>query len=58
MDSTPIDNTGRFSGRVDAYVRHRQGYPQEAIEMVIEHFGFPPDGTIADLGSGTGILSR
>lgn len=50
--------TVRFSDRVDAYVRARPGYPDAAIEHLLEATGTPPGGTVADLGAGTGLLAR
>lgn len=53
-----VDNTNRFTGRADAYVKYRRSYPPEAIRLVAKYFHLPSDATILDLGSGTGILSR
>jgi SAM-dependent methyltransferase len=50
--------TQRFSGRVENYVRYRPGYPQELIELLAEECGLTASSVIADVGSGTGILSE
>lgn len=52
------DNKERFSDRVDHYVLYRPGYPVEAIDFLYEEIGFGSAGTIADIGSGTGIFTK
>jgi ubiquinone/menaquinone biosynthesis C-methylase UbiE len=52
------DPTGRFSSRVEAYVRYRPGYPGGVIELVKAECGLTPESVVADVGSGTGILSE
>ena len=52
------DETGRFSRRVATYVRYRPGYPREMVDMLGREAGLKSDSTIADIGSGTGLLSR
>jgi len=49
--------TERFSGRVDDYVRHRPNYPPAVIDEVLAIAGLCAGATVADVGSGTGILS-
>jgi SAM-dependent methyltransferase len=51
------DPTRRFSGRVDDYVQYRPHYPAAVLEWLVEDTGLEPSWTIADVGSGTGILS-
>lgn len=50
-----MDNTERFSNRVDNYVKYRPGYPKEILRYLEEEAGFGPDWIVADIGSGTGI---
>jgi SAM-dependent methyltransferase len=50
--------TERFSSRVENYVRYRPSYPRAAIELLIARCGLAPAAVVADLGSGTGILSE
>lgn len=50
-----MDNTQRFSNRVDNYVKYRPGYPREVLRFLSETKGFAPDWKVADIGSGTGI---
>ncbi|HLB86229.1 MAG TPA: class I SAM-dependent methyltransferase [Terriglobales bacterium] len=52
------DPTQRFSSRVENYVRYRPGYPPEVLELLKRECGLKPDSVIADIASGTGILTR
>jgi len=52
------DPTQRFSSRVDNYVRYRPGYPPEVLELLKSECGLTPDSVVADIASGTGILTR
>ena len=51
------DPTLRFSNRVSDYERARPSYPTELIALVRDEVGLGPGRTVADLGSGTGILT-
>jgi SAM-dependent methyltransferase len=53
----PQDPTGRFSDRVEDYARHRPSYPQELIGLLRDELGLRPEHVVADVGSGTGILT-
>jgi len=50
--------TERFSSRVDNYARYRPSYPPPAIELLEKRCGLAPCAVVADLGSGTGILTE
>lgn len=50
--------TERFTTRVDNYARYRPGYPSAAIDLLEARCGLCPDAVVADLGSGTGILTE
>lgn len=50
--------TERFTTRVDDYARHRPGYPAAAIELLKERCGLSAQAVVADVGSGTGILTE
>jgi SAM-dependent methyltransferase len=50
-------STERFTTRVEYYVRNRPGYPPEAVELLRSRCGLRPGAAVADLGSGTGILT-
>jgi len=52
------DPTTRFSDRVDAYVRYRPSYPHEIFELLEAQCGLDSPRSVADIGSGTGILTR
>ena len=50
-----MDSTQRFSDRVENYAKFRPNYPDALIRLLLEHLPLPA--SIADIGSGTGILS-
>jgi SAM-dependent methyltransferase len=52
------DATQRFSSRVTDYVRYRPGYPPEVIAFLRGECGLTPEAVVADIASGTGILTR
>ena len=52
------DPTSRFSDRVQDYVRWRPGYPPAVLEALRRDLGLQPGHVVADVGSGTGLLSR
>jgi SAM-dependent methyltransferase len=52
------DSTQRFSSRVENYVRYRPGYPPAAIELLRARCGLRAGARVADVGSGTGILTQ
>ena len=52
-----MDNTQRFSNKVEDYVKYRPHYPAAIVTYLQERFGFT-SGTIADVGAGTGILTK
>ncbi len=52
------DAKQRFSNRVADYVRYRPGYPSALIDLLRDECGLGADHVVADLGSGTGILTE
>ena len=59
---TPDERTGdptrRFTDRVADYACARPSYPSALIEVLRESCGLEPSWVVADVGSGTGKLSR
>jgi SAM-dependent methyltransferase len=53
-----LDPTKRFSTRVENYLKYRPGYPLEIIRLLTSDCGLTPQTVIADLGSGTGLLTE
>jgi SAM-dependent methyltransferase len=53
-----LDPTKRFSNRVDNYAKYRPTYPPDIVGLLEAECGLTPESVIADLGSGTGILSE
>src|ERR1700682_4559434 len=52
MDRSP------FAGRAAHYGKYRVDYPQEAIDVVVRRANLTGNQVVADLGSGTGLLTR
>jgi len=50
--------TERFSGRADNYVRYRPAYSDELVGFLRAECGLASTSIVADVGSGTGTLSR
>jgi SAM-dependent methyltransferase len=57
-DLRTLRPTDRFSERVENYVRYRPGYPGELIDLMRAEMGLGPGAAVADVGSGTGILTK
>ena len=51
-DPSDLNPTGRFSDRVEDYVKYRPTYPAAAVDCAL---GGAPRGAIVDVGAGTGI---
>lgn len=47
-----------FERAADAYERGRPGYPESAIEWLVEALGIGPGRAVVDLAAGTGKLTR
>jgi SAM-dependent methyltransferase len=52
------DPTQRFTGRVGNYDRYRPSYPRAILNLLETECGLTSASVIADVGSGTGILSE
>jgi SAM-dependent methyltransferase len=53
-----IKTASRFDHRVENYVAYRPGYPLGMIDFLRGELGLAPESVVADVGSGTGILSE
>ena len=53
-----MNNTERFSNRVENYVRYRPHYPKEIIPFLEEKIGLHSHWIVADIGARTGISSE
>lgn len=53
-----VESVSRFSNRVENYAKYRPGYPAEVVSLLEKECGLNPGSIIADIGSGTGILSE
>jgi SAM-dependent methyltransferase len=53
-----VNSKERFSDRVDDYVRYRPSYPDALLDLLVVEGGLGPGCVVADIGSGTGILTR
>src|SRR5215218_11175686 len=52
------DPTQRFTGRVESYARYRPSYPQAVLDLLAAECGLTSASVVADVGSGTGLLSE
>lgn len=58
MFDKKFNSKKRFSSRVEKYVKYRPSYPPEIIEFLKKKKIYSLSSVIADIGSGTGILSE
>ena len=58
IDLSRYNPTGRFTGLSDLYARHRPGYPEAALDFIVQRCGLDATTTLVDVGCGTGIASR
>jgi SAM-dependent methyltransferase len=56
--SPSSDPTQRFKGRVENYAKYRPSYPRDVLELLEMECGLTGTSVVADVGSGTGILSE
>jgi ubiquinone/menaquinone biosynthesis C-methylase UbiE len=52
------DSKQRFSDRAADYARYRPGYPAALYDLLVKECALCPEHVIADIGSGTGLLSK
>ena len=53
-----LDPIKRFTNRVENYVKYRPRYPSIIINLLASECGLTAESVIADVGSGTGILTE
>ena len=53
-----LDSTQRFSTRVENYIKYRPGYPAGILDLLREKCGLAGGSVLADIGSGTGMLTE
>jgi SAM-dependent methyltransferase len=53
-----MKSTDKFTDKAEVYAKYRPSYPLDYIVYLITETGLNEDCTIADIGSGTGILTR
>jgi SAM-dependent methyltransferase len=53
-----MSGTSLFHGKATDYAKYRVDYPGTVISAALESIGVVRDDVVADLGSGTGMLSR
>lgn len=52
------DSIRRFTQRAYFYSKYRPGYPGKMIGLLEWETGFSPEAIVADIGSGTGLLTK
>ncbi|HEX7174180.1 MAG TPA: class I SAM-dependent methyltransferase [Pyrinomonadaceae bacterium] len=57
-DVSTFRPTDRFSDRVENYIKYRPGYPAGVLALMREEMALTPSSVVADIGSGTGLLTR
>jgi SAM-dependent methyltransferase len=53
-----LNSTERFSSRVANYIKYRPSYPATVLELLSVRCGLAATSVVADVGSGTGILTE
>lgn len=50
--------TERFTNRVEDYVKYRPSYPEQVVSYLLSECELNPSSIVADIGSGTGLLTQ
>ncbi len=58
MNNKNENTLHRFSNRVDNYIKYRPHYPDQIIKFLTDQGFLSNQSVVADIGSGTGILSE
>jgi SAM-dependent methyltransferase len=58
MTPARLNPTQRFSSRVENYIKYRPTYPAAILDVLTAECQLSPEAMVADVGSGTGILTR
>jgi len=53
-----MDSKDKFTNKVADYVKYRPSYPQEFIDYLVTEVGLSKSSILADVGAGTGILTK
>ena len=53
-----VNSTERFTGKAQAYDQSRPDYPAQALDCIAAQCGLAPGSVVADIGAGTGKLTR
>lgn len=53
-----MNSTQVYSSKAEKYGRYRWSYAPEAIQTILDRTGITTDSVVADIGAGTGILTR
>jgi SAM-dependent methyltransferase len=53
-----MNNSERFTNRVNYYAKYRPSYPEGYLDYLVKEVGFNRESVVADIGAGTGILSK
>jgi SAM-dependent methyltransferase len=53
-----LNSTRRFDQRAGWYSKYRPGYPGKIVEILRKKAGMEQDDVVADVGSGTGLLTK
>ena len=53
-----FDTVACFSSKAERYAKSRPDYASEAIQTIFEQTKLTPESVVADIGSGTGIVSQ
>lgn len=54
----PTDNTQVFTVRAEDYAKYRPHYPAALLDLMRTECGLTPEAVMADVGSGTGLLTE